>query len=384
MNPLEERLNRLEMRVTRYRNFNVLLCLLLVTVVTVAAREGVSPFQAKSASDPRAMPGANMGVPDSPDRGVPDVMYPEVQVAGKLAAQTQGVIRTRRLEVVNSDGEAVVVLTPSTKGGGLIFVNSAEEKNLVYIGSSASNGNGLVLINSTEEKNLIALASDSETGDGYISIRNRNEVRLLSLFAQEDNPRIHINNAEHRNLAYLGANTSGNGLLSLKNKSGKPMVSVTADDMSGHLSLMNNNDKTIAYLGTYSDYLGTNSNGSGVLEIFSKNGTELITVGSNTADNGLVRGSNNIGTLGVALVAANEQGYVGIQNSQERLLVELTATPVGDGLVRTLSKQGITTWSSASFQGNTGSTSLKGDMDNDGDIDGDDFLIFSENFGKKE
>ena len=102
MNPLEERLNRLEMRVRRYRNFNVLLCLLLVTVVTVAAREGVSPFHTKSAPDPMAMPGANMGVPDSPDRGVPDVMYPEVQAAGKLAAQTQGVIRTQTgLEIIN-------------------------------------------------------------------------------------------------------------------------------------------------------------------------------------------------------------------------------------------------------------------------------------------
>ena len=83
-------------------------------------------------------------------------------------------------------------------------------------------------------------------------------------------------------------------------------------------------------------------------------------------------------------MAGNEQGYVGIQDNQERLLAELTATAGGDGLVRTLSKQGITTWSSASVQGNTGSTSLKGDMDNDGDIDGDDFLIFSENFGKKK
>ena len=385
MNPLEERLNRLEMRVRRYRNFNVLLCLLLVTVVTVAAREGVSPFHAKSLHQPVTMPQGDFGVQAFPDRNIPEGLDPDTNFAGKAPAQVEGTVRTRRLEIINDNEEAVVILTPSTKGGGIIYVNSPEVKELVYIGSSAASGNGLVLINSTEEKNLIALASDSETGDGYISIRNRNEVRLLSLFAQEDNPRIHINNAEHRNLAYLGANTSGNGLLSLKNKSGKPMVSVTADDMSGHLSLMNNNDKTIAYLGTYSDYLGTNSNGSGVLEIFSKNGTELITVGSNTADNGSVRVSNNIGTLGVALVAANEQGYVGIQNSQERLLVELTATPVGDGLVRTLSKEGITTWSSASVPGNTGSTSiLRGDMDNDGDIDGDDFLIFSENFGKKE
>ena len=120
------------------------------------------------------------------------------------------------------------------------------------------------------------------------------------------------------------------------------------------------------------------------MKLNSESGTELITAGSNTADNGLIRVSNSYGTLGVWIVGANENGFVGIQNAQERLLGELTATQGGDGLVRTLSRQGITTWSSASFQGNTGSTSLKGDMDNDGDIDGDDFLIFSENFGKKK
>ncbi len=383
MNPLEERLNRLETRVTRYRNFNVLLCLLLVTVVTVAAREGASPFQAKSAPQPAAMPQGDFGIPDLPDRNVPEVLYPTDNFAGKFPAQTQGTIRTRRLEIVNNDDDAVVVLTPNTKGGGLIYVNSPESRQLVYIGSSAASGSGLVLINSTEEKNLISLSSDSEAGDGYIGIRNRNEARLLSFFAHKENPRIHINNAEHKNLAYLGASTSGNGMLSLKNKSGERMVSATTDDMSGHLSLLNNNDKTIAYLGTHSDYLGTLSDGSGVLEIFSKTGTELITAGANTADNGLIRVSNSQGALGVALVAGKERGYVGIQNTQERPLAELTVTPGGDGLVRTWSSQGIITWASHSDQVDAGS-SIRGDLDDDGDVDGDDFLLFSENFGKKK
>ena len=84
-------------------------------------------------------------------------------------------------------------------------------------------------------------------------------------------------------------------------------------------------------------------------------------------------------------MSTDAHGYVAIQDNQERLLADLTATASGDGLVRTLSRQGITIWSSASGQGNSGTTSLlRGDMDNDGDIDGDDFLIFSENFGKKK
>ena len=150
-----------------------------------------------------------------------------------------------------------------------------------------------------------------------------------------------------------------------------------AGGTAGGLELTNKDDKRIAYL-------GTDIGGEGLLKINSKTGAELITLGSNTADNGLIRVSNSYGTLGVALVAGDKMGVVRTKDAQDRLLVELTATQGGDGLVRTWSMQGITTWSSASVQGTTGSTSLRGDMDDDGDIDGDDFLIFSENFGKKK
>ena len=372
MNPLEERLNHLETRVTRYRNFNILLCLLLVAVVTVAATDGISPLQARSAHDPIPMPEGNVGVPDLPDERI---MYPDADRASKVGAQTQGVIRTRGLQIVNSDGQAVVELWPSTGGGGLIFVNSPEGKQLVYIGSLAASGNGLVHINSTEEKNQIELGSNSETGDGRIAIRNRNEERLIRLNTSESSGWIRIEKTGNENLAYLGAGTTGDGLLSLRNKSGKRLVSMFAGEISGNLQLSNSNDKTIARLGAY-------FGGDGFLNVNSKTGTELITLGSNTADNGLIRVSNSYGTLGVALIAGNEHGLVRTKDAQDRLLAELTATAGGNGLVRTLSPDGITTWSSNSVQVNTGS-SLRGDMDNDGDIDGDDFLIFSENFGKR-
>ena len=80
MNPLEERLNRLEMRITRYRNFNILLCLLLVTIVSVAATDGISPLQTKSVPDPIAMPKGNVGVPDLPDERI---MYPDCRQSRK-------------------------------------------------------------------------------------------------------------------------------------------------------------------------------------------------------------------------------------------------------------------------------------------------------------
>ena len=233
-------------------------------------------------------------------------------------------------------------------------------------------------INSTEEKNLIALGSGFETGQGTgygrILIKNRNEEALIGLVVAERSGWITINKTGNENLAFLGESL-GNGLLSLSNKSGKSLVSMYADETAGNLWLSNNNDKTIAYLGWEGE-------GRGVLRLKSETGTELITAGSNTADNGLIRVSNSYGTLGVGIVGANEHGHIVIKNTQDRTLAEMTATVGGNGLVRTLSPQSITTWSSDAVQVNTGS-SLRGDMDNDGDIDGDDFLIFSENFGKK-
>ena len=247
MNSVEARLNRLETRVTRYRNFNILLCLLLVAVVSVAATDGIPSFQAKSVPEPIAMPKGNVGVPDLPDEDIPAARYIDAGRAGKVTSQIQGVIRTRGLQIVNSDGQAVVELWPSTVGSGLIFVNSAEDKRLVYIGSSATSGNGLMHIDSQEGKNLIELGSNPGTGDGRIWIRNRNEARLISLNADET-PGIHISNT-NENLIYLGANTLGNGRLSLRNNSGKGLVSMYAGETAGNLWLSNNNDKTIAYLG---------------------------------------------------------------------------------------------------------------------------------------
>ncbi len=376
MIPLEERLNQLETRVTRYRNFNILLCLLLVAVVSVAATDGISPFQAKSIPDPIPMPKGDVGVPNLPNEGI--MTYPEVpQRAGKVTGQTQGVIRTRGLQIVNDAGQAVVELWPSTNGNGLIFVNSAEDKNLIYIGSSASGGHGLVHINSTEEKSLVAMGG---LEDGGIWISNRNEATSIGLRAVvgisgKGTGEISINNIEN-NLVGQGMNIHGSGLR-IHNESGTKMAVIYAGETSGGLALWNNNRKEIARLDAYSA-------GDGFLKINSKTGTELITAGSNTNDDGLIRISNRYGTLGVGIIGAEEHGEVLILNAQDRLLAEMTATVGGNGLVRTLSSEGITTWSSNSVQVNTGSTStLRGDMDNDGDIDGDDFLIFSENFGKK-
>ena len=226
MNSLEERLNQLETRVTRYRNFNILLCLLLVAVVTVAATDSISPFQAKSIPEPIAMPKGNVGIPDLPDERI---MYPDAGRAGKVATQTYDVIRTRRLEIVNDAGQVVVEMFGSSTIGGHIFVNSPEGERTVSLISSLIHIKGVIFVDSYPQdgnKNLVYIGSNYETGDGLISIRNRNEERLIGLSATESSGWLRIDKTGNENLAYMGASTLGNGLLSLSNSTGKDMVSM--------------------------------------------------------------------------------------------------------------------------------------------------------------
>jgi hypothetical protein len=79
------------------------------------------------------------------------------------------------------------------------------------------------------------------------------------------------------------------------------------------------------------------------------------------------------------VIASKDQGFVAIQNSQNQIIAKMSATTSGNGIIQTFSPLGIT---SNSVTSATSTSTKKGDLDNDGDVDGDDFLIFSENFNK--
>ena len=379
MTSIEERLNRLERRVDRYRDLAACLGGMLALVVTLGATGVVSPannavWQAREARPRRSQP----RVADQQSLTT-DGAAASVQSLSKMATPTESIdyLQVKRLQLVNDEGTVLVDLAESTGGSGLVILYNGEGENTVYVGSSASSGDGLLVVNSAEEETLISLGSDADTGGGYLNIRNAQEARLVSLSTSGDAGHLNLYDTQGDRLFYAGSNTSGHGLIQVGNSEGKGLLSLWTDEDSGTLWIDNNQDQNVVYLGTDVD-------GQGLLNVSSKNGDELITAGSNTSDNGLFRVSNRFGNLEFVVIAGDEYGTAYTMDAQQNLLVDLDVDLNGNGLIQTWSPMGVPVWSS-NLLGGAGGVSpsgVAGDLDGDGDVDGSDFLIFSENYGK--
>jgi hypothetical protein len=378
----EHRLLKLEKRVNRYRNLTVILGGLLTTVLTIGAvgnnyLPNLEPSDQIKQSSVPPVPRLGKRV----DNAAPIQAIAEQIPARKATLQVSESIQTRRLDIVNSAGESVIILAPSVDGDGLIFVSNSSGKTLCYIGSSSASNNGLILVNSDQGKNIIEIGSNPDTKNGRINIRNKDEKGLIQLSAGDGGGELWITNEENNNLFYAGGSSDGNGYLELANKNGKRLITMFAEENengSGNLWAYNNEDNLVAFLGT--DIIG-----QGLLSVNSNTGTELVTVGSNTSDNGLLRVSNNRGNLGFSVVGADNSGILRVSNNQEKDIAVIRAGTNGNGRIDTFTPQGLRFWSTEFNQNPSGSglTGKVGDLDGDGDIDSADFLIFSGNFGDR-
>ena len=129
-------------------------------------------------------------------------------------------------------------------------------------------------------------------------------------------------------------------------------------------------------------YVGAATSGHGHFEVNSRNGAQLFYAGANVADNGLLRLSNRFGSPEVVGIAGDNNGFLELKDAQGTSLIGLDSDKAGNGGIWVFSKEGLPIWTSSAPQPTT-STSLSGDLDSDGDVDASDFLIFSENYGKK-
>ena len=371
---LEKRVELLERRASRYQTATILLGVLISGVLAAAATTSVNR-STEEAFSTRASSGPSTEVHTS--SGVPAQVAAEAQPTAltKQATLIHDVLRTRRLEVVNGDGDVVVMLTPSVNDDGLVFTYDKDGKNLAYLGSSAGNGNGLLLVNSKAEKNLVSVGSDPESGDGAVNIRNRNQEVLISIWAEGSNGDLWLNNDTGRNLLWAGGSDDGDGMLVLKNTNGNRLVQLEASGNDGDALVMNADQKTLAYV-------GADVSGHGHFVVNSKSGTQLFYAGANKFDNGLLRLSNKSGNLELVGIATDDSGYLDLMNSRGYSLVTLDADLAGNGDIWVYSKDGLPTWTSQAPPPAPTASRL-GDLDSDGDVDASDFLIFSENYGEK-
>ena len=127
MESIEHRLLRLEKRVNRYRNLTVVMGFLLGTVVTLGAVGGksISDGVISEQVSPRVSP-VTSDFKRMPADGIPLAALLEPPRAGKTTLQVSSLVQTKRLEIVNSDGQPVLILAASTAGEGLIFVQNSD------------------------------------------------------------------------------------------------------------------------------------------------------------------------------------------------------------------------------------------------------------------
>ena len=304
MNSVEARLNQLETRVTRYRNFNILLCLLLVAVVTVAQ------------------------------------------------ADLTDVIRVKRLEIVNDLGETAVELT-SVANDGALFVNSKKGEHRIYAGSSRNGKYGFIRLHN--ETGIPMLSFVAGETNGYLSVQNDKGKQVVQLTSDENGDgRIWVNSSEGKSRFFAGSSTSGS-LINLYNKNEEPVIVLGTSGTTGHLSIdeittikskmiltdelftkkleiVNNEEKTVVEL-------TSDDSGNGLVFINSKDGKNLAGLGSNKLGNGLLNLSNKSGKQ-LVTIFASDAGNLVLSDTDDNLIVNLGSNPDGNGRLELVNNSG--------------------------------------------
>ena len=116
-------------------------------------------------------------------------------------------LKIKSLSIVNSEGQEVVIIATSTKGGGYIAIKDSEEKNRVELFSAQGSGHG------------------------YIKLYSGNDSNFLSAGVDEDDvPFLKLATAENNNII-LKALVDG-GVIELLDKNGEESVTINSPKVS--------------------------------------------------------------------------------------------------------------------------------------------------------
>ncbi|MDE2832611.1 MAG: hypothetical protein OXN20_21040 [Gemmatimonadota bacterium] len=274
------------------------------------------------------------------------------------------------LQQILSDTLRVQTLQAST----LQIVNAAG--GVVAIIGSDNVGDGILLVGNAASEAVAAISVD-QAGNGDISVIENNT-----------------------SVAGMGADQAGNGLVASSNASGSSFV-VLSSDQSGNAGLIVGSSSET---GAGAAILGLDEAGNGSVGAVSAAGS-IVGLGVDAAGDAAVLVRNREGVLTSVLgVDENGHGVMGILNASGRPIAAMAADDagngvlgieggkflahvdsVGNGVAETRGQNQILRWSSEIPSGGGGSgtpSGLIGDLDQDGDVDFADFLIFTTNFGR--
>ena len=181
---IEQRLDTLERRVSRYRSATMVMALLLVAGVTMGQTTRDATF-------------------------------------GEVTCNTLTVVKGFR---------PVAQLEGWEGGGGALFIRNAAGTITTSIGQNNA-GDGLLSTHSSQGKKLVTLGATTG-GNAYLSTYSSQGKELVRLWSTTGgNGSLSTYSSQGKELVYLGATDGGNGgYFGLSNKTGEEIVQLKADE----------------------------------------------------------------------------------------------------------------------------------------------------------
>lgn len=321
----------------------------------------------------------------------------ELQIlSDTLRVQT---LQARTLQIVNAAGGVVAIIGSDPAGNGILLVGNVAGAAVAAISADQA-GNGDISV--IENNAPVAGMGVDQAGNGVVAASNALGSSFTLLGADDSgNAGLIVSGSSESGTGavILGLDETGNGLVSTVSSSGS--LTLLGADNSGNAGLIIG---TASESGTGVVILGVDDVGNGSVSAVSASGS-IVDLGIDEAGDAAVLLTNREGVLASVLgVDENGHGVMGILNASGRPIAAMAADEagngvlgieggkflthvdtVGNGVAETRGHNQILRWSSelTPVGGGGGTPSgLIGDLDQDGDVDFNDFLIFTSNFGR--
>ncbi len=240
------------------------------------------------------------------------------KVIQTTAQQVSDEIVTRKIRVVNAEGETIVTVG-EIGGNGSILVNNKEGKRNVAIGSV---GGGWLSIH-PDDGGLGAIIRT--TGNTPIMEFLNGSETILLIGAGEDGGIVRTSNNAGQMVALMGADEEG-GIMANLNNAGEILGSISFNEYGGVMETYNNAGQVVTAM-------GSNQNGSGVVQISNNKGERAVSMFVKGLGNRSLGGSidvfNDAGIRVTRIEAALYGGFVQSWNNAGIRVTRIGAGPDG-------------------------------------------------------
>ncbi len=274
------------------------------------------------------------------------------KVTQSTTQQVYDEIVTRKIRVVNAEGETIVTVG-DIEGDGSILVNNKEGKRNVAIGSleggwlsiHPKDGGLGTIIHTTGNTPTMEFFNGSQTilaigaakhGGSVVTANNAGEI-VAGINATDEGGTIRTHNNAGKIVALMAATDGKGGIMGTLSNEGKSLVDIGFNGYGGVVKAYNNDGESIVAMGVY-EYGGT-------VETANNTGEPVTIMGANRYGNGVVNILNNKGERAVSMYVKglgdrSFGGSIDVFNGAGIRVIRIDAALYG-GLVQSWNDAGI-------------------------------------------